>query len=284
MGGVPRSRRGARHRPARVRDHGRRDRAAEAGGGQGRPRWRRADRAHRPHRLRRRAALPRPASGDVRDRPGAEGVQGRARRGEPAAPLLDRAPLGGDPQRPRRRARARARRQRRQPVRDARGRLRRRLLPGRRQRLRRAVEGDREGDLDDRHPRGPRLRAPVLLDRDQARARGDLPDRGVRRVGSRRRGLPRSRRRHRRAPSDLARGRGGGEAGEDLPLLSQGLQGGGRRGERHRELRGVLGQGARARGLEPDLDAPHHRASGPIAKRSARPPSTAASAITTTRS
>ena len=33
---------------------------------------------HRPHRLRRRAALPRPAPGDLGDRPGAEAVQGRA--------------------------------------------------------------------------------------------------------------------------------------------------------------------------------------------------------------
>ena len=174
---------------------------------QGRPRRRRADRAHRPHRLRRRAPLPRPAPGDLGDRPGAEAVPGRARRREPAPALLDRAPLGGDPQRPRRRPRARARRQRRQPVRDARGRLRRRLRRGRRQRLRGAVEGDREGDLDDRHPRGPRLRAPVLLDRDQARARGDLPDRGVRRLGRGRGWVRGARRRHRRAARGPARRR-----------------------------------------------------------------------------
>jgi len=62
------------------------------------------------------------------------------------------------------------RRQRRLPVRDGRGDLRRRLRERRRQPLRRAPQGHREGDLDDRNPRGPRLRAPVLLDRDQARA------------------------------------------------------------------------------------------------------------------
>ena len=51
------------------------------------------------------------------------------------------------------------------------------------QRLRGALEGDREGDLDDRHPRGARLRAPVLLDRDPPGAGRDLPDRGLRRLG-----------------------------------------------------------------------------------------------------
>ena len=47
--------------------------------------------------------------------------------------------------------------------------------------------------------------------------------------------------------------------GEDVPLLSQGLQGGDRGRQRRRKLRGLLGQGARARGAEPDLDAPHHQ-------------------------
>ena len=39
-----------------------------------------------------------------------------------------------------------------------------------------AAQGHREGDLDDRHPRGARLRAAVLLDRAEARARRDLRD------------------------------------------------------------------------------------------------------------
>ena len=103
-------------------------------------------------------------------------VQRRARRGEPAPPLFARAALGRDPQRPRRRPRARHGRQRRLPVRDGRGDLRRRLLRGRLEPLRGAAQGHREGDLDDRHPRGARLRPPVLLDRDPARARRDLPD------------------------------------------------------------------------------------------------------------
>ena len=134
--------------------------------------------------------------------------QRRARRGEPAPALRDRPALGGDPQRPRRDARARPRRQRRLPLRDGRGDLRRGLRERRRQPLRGAAQGDREGDLDDRHPRGARLRAPVLLDRDQAGAGRDLPDRGLRRLGEGRRRLRRARRRHRRARADPRR-RGG---------------------------------------------------------------------------
>ncbi len=49
--------------------------------------------------------------------------------------------------------------------------------------LRGARQGDRESDLDDRHPRGARLRPPVLLDRGAAGAGRDLPDRGLRRLG-----------------------------------------------------------------------------------------------------
>ena len=103
LGAVPRPRRGDRHRPARVRDDGGGDRAPQAGGGEAGPRRSRAGRAHRPHRLRRRAPLPRPAPGDLGDRPGAEALQGRGGRAEPAPALLDRAALGRDPQRPRRR-------------------------------------------------------------------------------------------------------------------------------------------------------------------------------------
>ena len=95
----------------------------------------------------------------------------------------------------------RARRQRRLPLRDGRGDLRRRLRDRRLQPLRGAAQGDREGDLDDRDPRGARLRAPVLLDRGQARAGRDLPDRGLRRLRQGRRRLRRARRRHRRARS-----------------------------------------------------------------------------------
>ena len=180
VGGVPRPRRGDRHRAAGVGDHPRRDRAHQAGGREaGSPR-RRAPRAHRPHRVRRRAPLPRPPPGDLRGRPGPEAAQGRRdRRGEPQAPLLDRAALGGDPQRPRRRHGARAGRQRRLPVRDGRGDLRRGLRRRRLQPLLGAAQGDREGDLDDRHPRGARLRAPVLLDRGEAGAGRDLPVRDL---------------------------------------------------------------------------------------------------------
>ena len=116
---------GDRHRPARVGDDPGRDRAPPSGGRQGGQRGRRAARPHRPDRLRRRAALHRPAPGHLRDRPGAQAVRGRRRRGEPAPPLLDRPALGRDPQRPRRDDRPRPRRQRRLPVRDGRGDLRR---------------------------------------------------------------------------------------------------------------------------------------------------------------
>ena len=68
----------------------------------------------------------------------------------------------------------------------------------RRQPLRGAAQGNREGDLDDRDPRGARLRAPVLLDRHQARAGRDLPDPGLRRLREGRRRLRPARRRHRR--------------------------------------------------------------------------------------
>ena len=74
LGGVPRPRRRGRHLAARVGDDPGRDRADQAGGGEEGPRRRRAARAHRPHRLRRRAPLPRPAPGDLRGRPGAEAV------------------------------------------------------------------------------------------------------------------------------------------------------------------------------------------------------------------
>ena len=142
LGAVSRTRRGDRHGAARIREHRRGDRADQAGGGAPGSRRHGASRAHRSHGLRRRAPLPRRPSGDLGGRPGAEELPGRAGCREPAAPLLDRAPLGGAAQRPRRRPRARPRGQRRQPVRDARGRLRRRLRAGR---LQRAAPRSRRG-------------------------------------------------------------------------------------------------------------------------------------------
>ncbi len=183
LGGVPWPRRRRRHLAARVGDDAGRDRADQAGSGKEGPQRGRAGDPHRPHRLRRRAPLPRPAPGDLLDRPGAEAVQGRARRREPASPLRDRAALGRAPQRPRRDAGARPRSQWRLPVHDGRGDLRRGLRDRRLQPLRGAAQRDRESDLDDRDPRGARLRPPVLLDRDQARAGRDLPDDRVRRLG-----------------------------------------------------------------------------------------------------
>jgi hypothetical protein len=50
--------------------------------------------------------------------------------------------------------------------------------------------------------------------------------------------------------------RRGGETGEDVPLLPEGLQGRDRDRQRHRHLRGVLGEGPRTRAQQPDLDAP----------------------------
>ena len=207
------------------------------------------------------------------------------RRGEPAPALRHRPALGRDPQRPRRDAGARARRQRRLPVHDGRGDLRRGLRDRRRQPLRRPDQGDRESDLDDRHPRGPRLRAPVLLDRDQAGAGGDLPDRGLRLLGQGRHRLRRARRGHQRPRPRPQRRRRGGETGEDVPLLPEGLQGGDRDRQRHRHLRGVLGESPRPGEAEPDLDAPHHGPEGrPRADRPGLDRRRRRSATTTTRS
>ncbi len=54
----------------------------------------------------------------------------------------------------------------------------------------------------------------------------------------------------------------GGQTGEDVPLLPEGLQGGDRHRQRLRHLRRVLGEGPRPRAPEPDLDAPHHGPEG----------------------
>ena len=69
-----------------------------------------------PHRVRRRAALARPAPRARRDRPRAARVPRRGGRGEPAPPHLDRAALRRDPQRARRLHGARPRRRRRVPT------------------------------------------------------------------------------------------------------------------------------------------------------------------------
>ena len=61
---------------------------------------------------------------------------------------------------------------------------------------------------------------------------------------------------------DPQRRRRGGQTGEDVPLLPQGLQGRDRHRQRHRLLRGLLGEGPRPRAAEPDLDAPHHGPEG----------------------
>ena len=135
-----------------------------------------------------------------------------------------------------------------------------------------AAQGDREGHLHDRHPRGARLRAAVrsIGLKPELTAIFDTP--GLRRLREGRHGLRRARRRRRRAPA-RARRRGGLEAREDVPLLPEGLQGGGRRGQRRRLLRGVLGEGARARARAADLAAPHPRpAVRPRARSPRRPP------------
>ena len=71
-----------------------RDRAAQARGDHGRARRRRAARALRPHRLRGRPPLPRPAPCAGRRRPRAARALGRAGRDQPAPPLRHRAALG----------------------------------------------------------------------------------------------------------------------------------------------------------------------------------------------
>ena len=109
----------------------------------------------------------------------------------------------------------------------------------------RAAQGDREGDLHHRHPRGARLRAAVLLDRAQARDHQGLRHRRLRGLAQRRHRLHPARPRRRPAPARAGR-RGGLQAGQDLPLLPEGLQGGGGRGGGQRRLRGVLRARARA--------------------------------------
>ena len=86
-----------------------------------------------------------------------------------------------------------------------------------------------------------------------------------------------------RAQGAERRGRDG-QTGEDVPLLPEGLQGGDRDRQRHRQLRGVLRESAatwRSRARSRCATSWPSRAT---ARRSTRPTSTPASATTTTRS
>ena len=218
------------------------------GGGQGGQRGRRAARAHRPHRLRRRPPLHRSAPRDLRDRPGAEAVRGRA---------------------PARRTCAGA-------ARSCCARPRSATSTTSMLALGLGANGvcpyvmvevicvdDYENDVANlcsalrkgiekvistigiHEVRGYARQfssigiKPELAEIFQTEAFAASEKGGT--------GFAAARRRHRRAPQDPHRRRGG-EAGQDLPLLPQGLQGGDRRRQRHRELRGVLAEGARARG------------------------------------
>ncbi len=116
-----------------------------------------------------------------------------AGRGEPAPGVWSRAALGGAAKRARHDARPRARRRRRLPVRDGRGLAAGRLPHRRPQPGGRPAQGDREGDLHHRDPRGPWLRAPVRLDRAQARAHGDLRHARLHGLAGRRHGVRRAR-------------------------------------------------------------------------------------------
>ena len=147
------------------------------------------------------------------------------------------------------------------------------------------AQGDREGDLDDRDPRGPRLRAPVLLDRRSSPSspRSSRPrpsprsETGRRRLRRPRRTTPTSasgsspatRRRSRRRPSASIRR---STRRRSLPPTAPPATTSTRR------------RSATLERAEPDLDAPHHGPEGPIASRSTRPASTPRSATTTTRS
>ena len=213
-------------------------------------------------------------------------VPGRARRGEPAPPLLDRAALGGDPQRPRRRARARPRRQRRQPVRDARGRLRRRLRAGRRQHLRRRSRKGIEkviSTIGIHEVRGYARQfssigiKPELAEIFQTEAFAASAD------GRRR--LRRARRRHRRAPRDP---RAATTTGRSRRRRSASTPRSTRPRSRPRtapaSYEEYSAEGARARGRRARSRCATSSACGPIASRSTRRRSTPASATTTTRS
>ena len=147
-----------------------------------------------------------------------------------------------------------------------------------------AAQGDREGDLDDRHPRGARLRAPVLLDRGEAGAGRDLPVRDLLRLGE---GRGRVRRPRRATPTSASRSCGGEEEAKPAKTFrfypkvykaavaaSNGTATYEEYSEKVRELEAP----------EPDLDAPHRQAPVRSRRRSHRKPWMPRSATTTTRS
>ena len=96
-----------------------------------------------------------------------------------------------------------------------------------------AAQGHREGDLDARHPRGARLRAAVLGDRAEAGAGRDLRARPATTAPSKAgTGFAELDAEAAERQRILA-GAGGRQAGQDVPLLPEGLQGRDRRRERH---------------------------------------------------
>ena len=119
-----------------------------------------------------------------------------------------------------------------------------------------AAQGNREGDLDARHPRGARLRAPVLRDRAEAGADRDLRDAGY--YGSDEAGTGFA-----ELDADAARrqrilaGERGGQAGEDVPLLPEGLQGRDRGRERHIDVRRVLRRRCGSSSIEQPISMRH---------------------------
>ena len=163
-----------------------RARAPEVRGREEGARRRRAARALRPHRLRGRAAVPRPAPRAVGDRRArcASTASSRARRTCAAAPSIVLRSgairnvhdvcmalgLGADGVCPYVMIEVIC-------VDDYEQRHLEHLLG--------AAQGHREGDLDARHPRGARLRAPVLGDRAEARAGRDLRDARLLRLATR---------------------------------------------------------------------------------------------------
>ena len=219
----------------------------QARGGQEGARRRRAARALRPHRLRGRAAVPRPAPRAVGDRRRAARVPRRPGRGEPAPAHLDRAALRRDPQRARRLHGARPRRRRRLPVRDDRGHLRRRLRDRHLEPLLRAAQGDREGDLDARHPRGARLRAPVLGDRAEARADRDLRDARLLRLRRRPAPASPSSTPSRRERQRILAGEEDGKPAKTFRFYPKVYKAAIAAANGTHDLRRVLGEGARAR-------------------------------------
>ena len=222
-------------------------------------RRRRAARAVGPHRLRRRAPLHRPAPGAGGDRPGAP--RGRV---EPNEPNLRRRTaivlrsgairnvhdvvlalgLGADGVCPYVMIEVLC-------VDDYEQRHRQPLLG--------AAQGHREGDLDDRHPRGARLRAAVLVDRPEARARRDLRHARLLRLGRGRHRLRGARRRRRPSASASSPARRRTKPAKTFRFYPKVYKAAIAAANGTSTLRGVLGEGARAGARAADLDAPHPR-------------------------